>query len=90
MLDSAGKVLEQIIYTRMEVIAEKHLSEKQFGFRKGRSTISAINLVVETAKKAISGTRWKNGEKEYCAVVMLDMQNAFNSARWDRIMEALD
>ena len=45
---------------------------------------------METAKKAISGTRWKNGEKEYYAVVTLDMQNAFNSARWDRIMEALD
>ena len=81
MLDSAGKVLERIMYTRMEAIAEKHLSEKQFGFRKGRSSINAINLVVETAKKAISGTRWKNGEKEYCAVVTLDMQNAFNSAR---------
>ena len=29
-------------------------------------------------------------EKQYWVVVTLDMQNAFNSARWDRIMEALD
>ena len=89
MLDSAGKILERIMYTRIEIIAENHLSDRQFGFRK-RSTVDAINLVVETAKRAISGTRWGNGEKEYCAVVTLDMQNAFNSARWDRIMEALD
>ena len=77
------------MYTRIEIIAENHLSDRQFGYRK-RSTVDAINSVVETAKKAISGTRWKNGEKKYCAVVTLDMQNAFNSARWDRIMEVLD
>ena len=78
------------MYTRIEDIAEKHLLERQYGFHKGRSTVDAINLVVTIAKDAISGTRWKNGEKQYCAVVTLDMQNAFNSARWDRIMEALD
>ena len=90
MLDSAGRILEWIMYTRIEAIAEKHLSDRQYGFRKGRSTVDAINLVVNIAKDTISGTRWKNGEKQYCAVVTLDMQNAFNSARWDRIMEALD
>ena len=90
MLDSVGKILERIMYTRMEVIAERHLSDRQFGFRKGRATIDAINLVIKTAKDAISGDRWKNGEKQYCAVVTLDMENAFNSARWDRIMEALE
>lgn len=90
MLDSAGKILERIMYTRIEVIVEKQLPDRQYGFRRGRSTIDAINLVVNTAKDAITGDRWKNGEKKYCAVVTLDMQNAFNSARWDRIIEALD
>ena len=90
MLDSAGKILEWIMYTKIEAIAEKHLSDRQYGFRKGRSTVDAINLVVNIAKDAILGTRWKNGEKQYCAIVTLDMQNASNSARWDRIMEALD
>ena len=89
MLDSASKILERIMYTRIEAIVEKHLSDRQYGFRKGRSTVDAINLVVNIAKDAISGTRWKNREKQYCAVVTLDMQNAFNSARWDRIIEAL-
>ena len=89
MLDSAGKILERIMYTRIEAIAEKNLSDRQYGFRKGRSTVDAINLVVNIAKDAISETRWKNGEKQYCAVVTLDMQNAFNSARWDRISSVL-
>ena len=90
MLDSAGKILERIMYKRIEAIAEKHLSDRQYGFRKGRSAVDAINLVVNIAKDTISGTRWKNGEKQYCAIVTLDMQNVFNSASWDRIMEALD
>lgn len=42
----AGKVLE---YTD----AEGRLSDHQFGFRKGRSTVDAIRLVVETTDKAL-------------------------------------
>ena len=61
MLDSVGKILERIMYTRNEAIAEKHLSDRQYGFQKGRSTVNAINLVVNIAKDAISGTRWKEG-----------------------------
>ena len=64
--------------------------DKQFGFRKGRSTIDAIDLMDKTANEAISGRRWKNGEKEYCLVAALNIKNAFNFARWNRIMEALE
>ena len=63
MLDSAGKILKRIMYTRIEAIAEKHLSDRQYGFRKERSTVDVINLVVNIAKDASSGTRWKNGER---------------------------
>ena len=52
--------------------------------------LGAIDLVVDTAKKAISGERWKGGDKEYCLLVALDIKNAFNTARWDKIMEALE
>ncbi len=53
------------------------------------STLDAIDLVVNTAKEAISGARWERGTKKYCLVATLDIKNAFNSAKWDRIMEAL-
>ena len=81
--------LERIIHGRMEG-NDRQLSDKQFGFRKGRSTLDTIDLVVKTAKEAISGTRWKNGEKDYCLVATLDIKNGFNSARWNRIVEALE
>ncbi|CAB0044052.1 unnamed protein product [Trichogramma brassicae] len=65
------------------------LSERQYGFRKGRSTINAIDDVISTAREAIAGKRWYRGTKKYCAVVTLDVRNTFNSARWDNILAAL-
>ncbi|CAB0041818.1 unnamed protein product [Trichogramma brassicae] len=50
MLDTAGKILERIICDRLEAFTERPggLSERQYGFRKGRSTIDAIEDVVST------------------------------------------
>ena len=81
MLDAAGKILERIIYRRIEAVVDPVLANNQYGFRKGRSTLDAIDLVVSTAKEAISGTRYKGGKKKYCLVATLDIKNAFNSAR---------
>ncbi|CAB0038265.1 unnamed protein product [Trichogramma brassicae] len=91
MLDTAGKILERIICDRLEAFTERPggLSERQYGFRKGRSTIDAIDDVISTAREAIAGKRWYRGTKKYCAVVTLDVRNAFNSARWDNILAAL-
>ncbi|CAB0043027.1 unnamed protein product [Trichogramma brassicae] len=65
------------------------LSERKYGFRKGRSTIDAIEAIVSTARYAVASRRWHRGTKKYCAVVTLDVRNAFNSARWDNILAAL-
>lgn len=91
MLDTAGKVFERIICNRLEQYSEgdSGLSEQQFGFRKQRSTIDAISLVCDIAQKALAGERWLGGEKQYCAVITLDVKNAFNSANWGKIMRAL-
>uniref|UniRef100_A0ABD2W763 Reverse transcriptase domain-containing protein n=1 Tax=Trichogramma kaykai TaxID=54128 RepID=A0ABD2W763_9HYME len=91
MLDTAGKILERIICGRLEAFTERPggLSERQYGFRRGRSTINAIEDVISTAREAIAGKRWYRGTKKYCAVVTLDVRNAFNSARWDNILAAL-
>ncbi|CAB0042385.1 unnamed protein product [Trichogramma brassicae] len=91
MLDTAGKILERIICDRLEAFTERPggLSERQYGFRKGRSTIDAIEDVISGAREAIAGKRWYRGTKKYCAVVTLDVRIAFNSARWDNILAAL-
>ena len=55
MIDSAGKLWDRTICRRLEVFLEEEgLSDRQFGFRKARSTIDAIEMVMTIAKGAIS------------------------------------
>lgn len=91
MIDTSGKLLESIICRRLEACIEaaNGLSENQFGFRRARSTVDAIKVVVKTAAQAIEGRMWKGGTKEYCVVVTLDVKNAFNTANWEKIVSAL-
>ncbi|XP_037944340.1 uncharacterized protein LOC119677145 [Teleopsis dalmanni] len=88
MLDTIGKVFERIISERLQQYLEgpNGLSDKQNGFRRARSTVDAIRTVTNIAKEATSGgyTAMK-----YCAVITLDIKNAFNSANWSEILLAL-
>lgn len=91
LLDTAGKILERIVCDRLQeaIVKAGDLAEHQYGFRKARSTIDAIKHVVDIAQEAISGSRWLHGSKKYCAVVTLDVKNAFNTASWSCIINAL-
>lgn len=91
LLDTVGKVLERVIQNRLLEFTESEsgLSDHQFGFRKERSTIDAMNKVVSIARKATEGKRWKGGTMKYCAIITLDMKNAFNTANWGNVMRAL-
>uniref|UniRef100_A0A6V7LXF7 Uncharacterized protein n=1 Tax=Bracon brevicornis TaxID=1563983 RepID=A0A6V7LXF7_9HYME len=64
MLDTVGKIFERVIQSRVEAAIGNSLEDDHYGFRKGRSTIDAINQVVNTSKVAIAGTRWKGRTKE--------------------------
>lgn len=88
LLDTIGKCLERIIYGRLQLATDRvnGISNMQFGFRKSRSTIDAINLVVEMARGAILG---KGRARKYCAIITLDIKNAFNSAGWSEILSAM-
>ena len=57
-----------------------------YGFRRGKSTIDAMLDVKRTAKQWMRGPR---RTRKMCAFVLLDVRNAFNSARWDCILNAL-
>ena len=61
----------------------------KYGFRRGRSAVDAIKKLTTIAGNAIEGTRYRHGSKEYCAVITLDVRNAFNSACWSQISQAL-
>lgn len=88
LLNSVGKLFERIIKIRLEnhLAETRGLNEKQYGFRKGRSTVDAVNKLMETVDKSSSGPLRK---RQLCAVVALDVNNAFNTARWDKIKQGL-
>lgn len=88
LLDTQGKLFEKIILKRLTKFSEGEngLSNKQFGFRKGRSTLEAILTVTN---RAMIARRKKKGGNRFCGIITLDVKNAFNSADWTVIARAL-
>lgn len=82
LLNTISKVFESLIKRRLEEeLAEVgDLSENQFGFRKGRSTIQAVEAVIQYGRREES--RWS-------VLVTLDVKNAFNTVVWSNIMREL-
>lgn len=89
MLDTAGKMMESLLKIRLTsaIESEGGLSPRQHGFRKGHSTIGAIGEVVEAVHKAEEAC---HQARPIVLLVTLDVKNAFNSARWDDMLEALE
>jgi len=78
LLDEAGKILERIIVDRLVRQLSRigpDLSEEQYGFRGGRSTIDAI-LRVRSAVEA------ETEDGGVLMAVSLDITNAFNTLPW--------
>ena len=75
LLDTMGKHLEELILQRLQT-----LLVGENGFRKGRSTVDAIQAVVNIATNARKGTGKRKG---------FDIRNAFNTARWKICIEAI-
>lgn len=79
LLDGVGKVFERLLlnrlYTHIEAVGA--LSERQYGFRRSRSTMDAISDVLKVAKASGSGSVQY---RDLCVLITLDVKNAFNSA----------
>lgn len=84
ILDTEGKLYEQLLLERLnrEIERTGGLSENQFGFRKGRQTIDAINKVINIAEQAAA-------HRNLCVAITLDVKNAFNSASWQKILDKM-
>nr|BAC57902.1 reverse transcriptase [Anopheles gambiae] len=93
MLDALGKVLERLILNRLHEFLEDpespRLSDRQYGFRRGCSTIGLIQRVVEAGQRAMSFGRANRRDKRFLLVAALDVRNAFNTASWQAIATAL-
>ncbi|XP_043275310.1 uncharacterized protein [Venturia canescens] len=88
LLDTTGKLYEQLLRPRLTdaMQAGGGLSDLQFGFRRGRSTIGAIQKVVDSFLEL---DRHCHAARPIVLLGTLDIRNAFNSARWVDILEAL-
>ena len=88
LLDTMGKNVEELILQRLQalLVGENGLSDNQFGFRKGRSTVDAIQAVANIATNARKGTGKRKG---IYALISIDIRNAFNTARRNICIEAM-
>ncbi|KAI5723000.1 hypothetical protein M8J76_016853 [Diaphorina citri] len=90
LLNTHGKLFEIVINERIkkEMEEKRTLNEHQFGFRRGKSTVDAINIVKELATAELV----KGGKKSrrMCILTILDIKNAFNFANWEKIILALE
>lgn len=84
LLDEIGKTFERIVSSRLiQHLAEVGgLSDAQFGFRTGRSTIDALSILRKTTEQAAQ-------QKEGVLALSFDIKNAFNSLPHCVILEAL-
>ena len=83
-----GKLLKELILQRLQtlLVEESGLSENQLGFRKGRSTVDAIQAVVNI----VTNARRRTGKhKGFCALLSINIRNAFNTARWKICIEVM-
>lgn len=62
------------------------LSDGRYGFVEGRSTIDAAEGALKYAKLANDGA-WSR--KDYCALIAIDVENAFNTLDWAKIIRQL-
>lgn len=79
VINSAGKLMERLILTRLDEHLDSVINGRnpnQFGFRRGRSTIDAMERVREMAGWA---NRGPTQHRHICVLVLIDVKNAFNS-----------
>jgi hypothetical protein len=85
LLDEVSKMLERILTWRLVKHLEDigpNISDRQFGFRMGRSTIDAVGTLKDFSDTA-------KGKGEGAIAVSLDIANAFGSLPYEVINEAL-
>ena len=85
LLSNLNKLLEQIVYKRVNEFLEMHLClyTKQFGFRKNHSTIHALIEITENIRRALDN-------KKHACGVFVDLQKAFDTVDHDILIGKLE
>lgn len=80
-----GKVFDKLLNNRLMFFLEKSrlLDNRQFGFRKNRSTLDALSYVKNYIDVEVE-------KKNLVCMIPLDIKNAFNSIHKNDILEIMD
>ena len=70
------KILERLIYTRVEPIVDPLLPREQAGFRRGRSTVDQVTLLTQNIEDSFSA-------KQKAGAVFVDLTAAYDTV-WHR------
>lgn len=86
LINSVAKLFEHIVNERLlgEITRTSGISKNQHAFTRKRSCASALDAVLKFMERT-----HRRGQGWVPAVILLDIQNAFNSARWQTILEKL-
>lgn len=92
LLSGLGNVLEKCVLDRLnEHLGDScnpRLSPIQYGIRRGKSTVMAIQRVVNAGRLTMSYKRTNMRDKRCLMVVLLDVKNELNTASWQAIASA--
>ena len=82
-LSMIGKLLERLMATRMAPNFHDHalFSDRQYGFRLGRSTVDAITKFRKKVEQM--------GEEKYVLAIALGILGAFDNVWWPNILHEL-
>lgn len=83
LLTLLGKLLEAMIINRInyKLAIDSSLSDQQFGFREQTSTVDALHRVIDEIRR--------RAEREQVMLISLDIQGAFDHAKWPIIHQRL-
>ncbi|KAH1000593.1 hypothetical protein HUJ04_012900 [Dendroctonus ponderosae] len=77
LINTMGKLLKKLLKRRLEEITDTRpiIQDTQYGFRRGRS--------MKTESKAPQ-------HRDFALLILVEVRNAFNSAQWNKIREAME
>lgn len=89
LLNMAAKAMESLIVARLtkETKEKGALSEAQYGFRKQRSTLAAVDRVLKTARAEMKGTL---KTRNFVLPILPDVRNVFDNMNWRTLMVVLE
>lgn len=86
MLDASGKLFEKLLVKRLrDNYSNDVISNRQYGYRQGRSTIDAMSYL----KSLVSDANGRGRRNLYVGMLTVDVRNAFSCAPCSGILDAL-